>query len=486
MTAWNTLFDQARSAFLQQRSFERAHTLGLSALTCLGRHTLSGLLCATGQQFGDWSAAYRLFERERLRSAVLWRVPLNRVLENLPPAHPVVALIDDTLLRKRGHRIAGTSWRRDPLGPHFADNFIWASRFLQISLVLPEHPEAPVSAARAIPVDLLHAPSPRKPSRRADPTGPEWQSWRGGSAASAISRQGAQRLTHLREAIDQFADGALRPLLVCADATFTNRTVLRDLPPRTTLLGRIRKDARLYALPTSEEENQSCGRGRRRCYGQRLPTPEQLRRDDSIRWKTVQAFAAGNVFDFDFKFITPLRWKNAGGQRQLSLLIVRPVAYRLRQGAHLSYRNPAYLICSDPTLSPQKILQAYLWRWEIELNFRDEKTLLGLGQPQVRSDPSVRTTATFFVFVYALLLLALENGHLTHSPLPRPRWQRLRPPCPHSRITTPQAISLLRADLWASALHLQNKSGFAAPHHPATKPLLFDNHLQSAVLYASG
>jgi hypothetical protein len=93
MTGWNALFDQARSAFLQQRSFARAR--GLSVLTCLGRHTLSGLLCASGQQFGDWSAAYRLFERERLRSAVLWRVPLNRVLETLPPAGPVVALIDD-------------------------------------------------------------------------------------------------------------------------------------------------------------------------------------------------------------------------------------------------------------------------------------------------------------------------------------------------------------------------------------------------------
>jgi len=35
----------------------------------------------------------------------------------------------------------------------------------------------------------------------------------------------------------------------------------------------------------------------------------------------------------------------------------------------------------------------------------------------------VRATATFFVFVYALLLLlALENCHLAHSPLPRPRW----------------------------------------------------------------
>jgi hypothetical protein len=482
MACWNALFDQARVAFAQQRSAERARALGLSALTCLGRHTLSGLLCTAGLQFRDWSSAYRLFERERLDPQALWRVPLNGVLQTLPPASPVVALLDDTLLRKRGHRIAGTSWRRDPLGPHFADNFIWASRFLQISLALPEHPGASASSARAVPVDLVHAPSPRKPSRRADAQ--QWQNWRALSAAATISRRGAERLTQLRQAIDQFAGGTTRPLLVCADATFTNRTVLRDLPPRTTLIGRIRKDARLYALPTAEEENH--GRGRHRCYGQLRPTPEQWRREESLPWTTVQAFAAGNVHDFDIKFVTPLRWKHAGGERQLSLLMVRPIAYRLRKGAHLSYRHPAYLICSDPALTPQQILQAYLWRWEIELNFRDQKTLLGFGQPQVRSDPAVRTTATFFVFVYALLLLALENCQLAHSPLPRPRWQRLRPRRPHSRITTPQAISLLRADLWTSALGLQNKNGFAAPNQRATKPFLIQNNLQSAVLYASG
>jgi hypothetical protein len=389
----------------------------------------------------------------------------------------VVALLDDTLLRKRGHHIAGTSWRRDPLGPHFADNFIWASRFLQISMALPEHPAASASAARAIPIDLEHAPSPRKPSRRADAQ--QWENWRMASAASGIGRRGVER-----RAIDQSVAGTPRSLLVCADATFTNRTVLRDLPPRTILVGRIRKDARLYALPTAEEENH--GRGRRRCYGQLLPTPEQWRRDEALPWQTVRAFAAGNMHDFQIKCITPLRWKHAGGERQLKLLVFRPIAYRRRKGAHLDYRNPAYLICADPTLSAEQILQSYLWRWEIELNFRDEKTLLGFGQPQVRSDRAVRTTATYFVFAYALLLLALENCHLAHSPLPRPRWQRPRPRRSYSRITTPQAISLLRADLWASALHLQNKNGFVTPYDHATKPFLIHNSLQSAVLYASG
>lgn len=481
MSSWSALFDQARSAFAEQRTFDRARTLAVSALACLGRRTLSGLLCTAGLQFRDWSAAYRLFERERIDLEQLWLVPTHAVLDALPPSAPVVALIDDTLIRKRGRRIAGTSWRRDPLGPHFAANFIWASRFLQISLALPEHLDGGAGPARAIPIDLLHAPSPRKPSRRADPA--QWDAWRTASAASAISRRGAERITALRRVLDRQPSGHDRTLLVCADGGFTNQTVIKFLPPRTTLIGRVRRDARLYALPTAEEENR--GRGRHRCYGSLLPTPEQFRADDWIPWRSVRAFASGQFQDFDVKLITPLRWKHAGGERQLSLLIVRPIAYRLRKYARLSYRNPAYLICTDPQLSAQEILQAYVWRWEIEVNFRDEKTLLGLGKPQVRTDPAIRTTAAFFVFLYALLLLALHARHLAHTPLPSPCWNR-HPRQRQSRITTPQAISLFRADIWASALGLQNKSGFAAPIRSAAKPLLIQNALQSAVLYATG
>ena len=482
MKAWQTLFDAARPAFAQQRTFELARALGLSALACLGRHTVSGLLCASGQQFQDWSAAYRLFEHQRIDPTQLWSTVQHQVFSLLPATAPVVALMDDTLCRKRGKHISGTSWRRDPLGPHFADNFIWASRFLQLSVALPEHPDQALSLARAIPVDLQHAPSPRKPPKRA-PT-EVWNTWRAASTEATVSALGAQRIAALRNALDAHPGGTARRLLVCADATFTCRAVFKDLPQRTTLIGRIRKDARLYALPTPEEENH--GRGRHRCYGQRLPTPEQYRQDPSLAWQTVRACAAGNTYDFEIKTVAPLRWKHAGGERQLLLLIVRPVAYRPNQGADLQYRNPAYLICSDPTLAPQQILQAYLWRWEIEVNFRDEKTLLGFGQPQVRTETAVRTTSAFFVFVYALLMLALQHCNLTHSPLPAPHWQRRKPKRPLGRISTPQVISAFRSCLWSAALGLTNKNGFAVLRPTAAKPLEMPLALKSAVLYATG
>jgi hypothetical protein len=402
MTHWHELFEAARPAFAQQRTFERARVLGLSALACLGRHTLSGLLCTAGQQFHDWSAAYRLFERERLDPETLWVAVRQSLLAQLPPCAPLVLLLDDTLCRKRGRHIHGTSWRRDPLGPAFTDNFVWASRFLQLSLALPERFDAPASLARAIPIDLQPAPSPRKPAKNAPPE--SWQAWRTASASASLSRLGASRISVLRAQLDAQPGGADRPLLVCADRAFTCRPVLRQLPSRTTLVGRLRKDARLYAPPTPQPQNP--GRGRQRGYGDRLRTPEQYRQDEALPWQTVRACAAGNTYDFQVKVVTPVRWKAAGVGRDLLLLLVRPLSYRPRQGARRLYHRPLYLICTDPGLSPAQILQAYLWRWEIELNFRDQKTLLGFGQPQVRTEAAVRTTAAFYVFCYALLLLA--------------------------------------------------------------------------------
>ena len=485
MTAWNELFDETRPAFDQQRTFARAKWLAVAGLACLGRHTLSGMLCTAGQQFVDWSATYRLFEQERFRVDQLWRTCLRTTVAALPAKAPIVALMDDTLIHKRGRHVAGASWHRDPLGPRFSTNLVWSSRFLQVSLALPASASALRCSARAIPIALCHAPTPKKPTLIKDKQKYEaaLKQWNKQKAAAAISKLGVQHLKSLRQALDQLPGGTQRALIACVDATFTNRTALRQLPARTTLIGRIRKDAKLYSLPTSQPLRKD--RGRRRLYGKTVPTPQQHLSDDSIPWQTVRAFAAGKVYEFDVKHILPVRWK-ASGQRVLSLLVVRPVRYFLRRGSRSS-RQPAYLICTDPTLSAEQILQAYLWRWEIELNFRDEKTLIGLGQAQVRTKAALNTAAAFLVFAYALLLLATARVALLHSSLPPPAWRRRpHPNRPTTRVTTPQMLSLFRAQLWANVLGLPNKNGFVAQRPIATNQLQTLNCLQSAVLYATG
>ena len=122
------------------------------------------------------------------------------------------------------------------------------------------------------------------------------------------------------------------------------------------------------------------------------------------------------------------------------------------------YRKPAYLICTNPNLSLDQVLQAYLWRWDIEVNFRDEKTLRGVGQAQMRHPHSVESVPALAVAAYALLLLAatqtygpngMPDTHPRHHPRPDPSasmgsvgpWVAFNPLSPASRPCASQTTS---------------------------------------------
>jgi hypothetical protein len=117
------------------------------------------------------------------------------------------------------------------------------------------------------------------------------------------------------------------------------------------------------------------------------------------------------------------------------------------------YREPAYLICTETGLGIEDILQAYIWRWEIEVDFREEKTLLGCGQAQVRNPNSAESLPAFVAAMYGLLHLASHRA--TSKPntfmLPRPKWY---PKKDEKRITTGDLLNNLRAQLWAKATEL--------------------------------
>jgi len=445
--------------------------LGLSVLTCLGRHTITGLLTSSGQQQQDWSGAYRLFAEARLDLDRLLAPVYQQVLGCLPAGVPVVGFLDDTLCAKRGRKVAGASWRRDPLGPPFQTNLVWSQRFVQSALALPEG-AGPVRA-RAIPVQLRHAPTAVRPRTGAAPEA--WAQYRQEQRRRCLSVVGAEQMGALRERLDAHPAGAPRPLLLAVDGSYTNRTMYRRLPARTTLIGRVRKDAALFAPPAPP-----AGRGRPRVYGEALPTPEQIRQDETIPWQAVEAYAAGRVQVFAVKVVAPVRWKGAGN-RDLTLVVVRPLAYRPRRGARLLYREPAYLLCSEVALPIPQLLQAFLWRWETEVSFREEKSLLGMGEAQVRTTPAVETVPAFVAAMYAYLQVAAAAAEgACAGRLARPKWQT---DTAGGRCTTSQLQGLLRAELWGRALGV-NIEGFASRSEVDTKPLKIDSTPAAALFYA--
>lgn len=374
-------------------------------------------------------------------------------------------MMDDTIVRKRGKKIPGTGWKRDPLGPHFCTNFVWGQRFLQMSAALPDGEMQ--GRARGIPVDFVHAPSAAKPKKTAPEE--EWREYRRRQKATCVSNVAAERLLHLRQEV------AERKIICAVDGGFTNKTMFRNIPADTTLIGRIRKDSRLFAVPEEEETR----RGRKRWYGTALPTPEQIRKDETISWQTVEAHASGKRHKFEVKVLPAVRWLGTG-ERTVCVIVIRPLAYRPRKGSKLLYRKPVYLLCTDPELPLEEILQSYLWRWEIELNFRDEKTVMGMGEAQVRAESSVETVPSLIVASYAYLLLANEAERNNTQTLPMPKWRKDEPT---QRQTTQNMLNIFRSQVWKIAIDT-NKTHFATKDHANQNTLYFDNSLSHAACYA--
>lgn len=463
--AFDSLLEGLAPAFASAEDFTRARTQWLAGLLNLGRHTVTGALSTAGAQHRDWSAQYRLLQR--LPVEPIFAHVQRETLAATDAARPWVVALDDSITRKTGRCIPGCGWRKDPLGPPFNINFVWGQRVLQFSAAIP----AADGSARLVPVDWQEAPLPKKPSRHADKA--TQAAYVEARKQANINEVAAGRMEHLRTMTE-------RPIHWVSDGRFTNRTLLRRLPENTVLIGRVRKDTKLYA-PCDRLPGRN---GRPRRYGDTLPTPEELRTDDQVAWERVSAFAAEKRHDFKIKTLGPALARITGVDTLVRVVVIAPLGYRLKKGGKLLYRQPAYLICTDPDVPLEELLQEYLWRWDIEVNFRDEKCLLGVSEAQVREPEAARRQPACAVAAYALLLLA---AHKTYGPnklppsVPLAKWRRREPP---RRATTGLLVNQLRVELWSRHLRRESLSHFCSHPAPVQKSDKPSTDLASALFYS--
>jgi len=442
----------------------------LSQLVCLGRHTLTNLLTTEGRQFVDWTADYRMYSKERIDCENIFGQIRKEVSALNAGKKLLITALDDSLLRKTGKKIPGVKFARDPMGPPFQVNFVRGQRVIQMSASVSEDGQS-----RMIPVMFRDASTPDKPRRNASIE--DWTRYKEDCKARRLSVRGVECINGMRSHMEKDWD-----LWVAVDGSYTNRTVLNSLPDNTVLIGRIRSDAKLYHLPVTSN---TISAGRKRIYGVPAPTPEEIRTDDAIPWQPVYAYASGKMHEFRVKTMRYLRWMGSGKQHTLQVLIIAPLRYRLSQGSRLLYRDPAYLICTDPDIPADKLLQAYLWRWGIETNFREEKTLLGTGEAQVRNPASVKAVPQMMVAAYSLILLAgIKLWGVKGMPQPAniPKWQD---PNKKNRASTNDLIKQLRAELWADSIASTNLSDFVSKQNSNRSLLNIKIPAFSAVLHVN-
>jgi hypothetical protein len=430
---YSTMLEQGwAGVFSDHRTHRRAVEHALAWPAAMGARTISQSILILERSDRDWSADYKLFSRSLWKAEQLFEPVFDDYLKRYPKG-PVVMPMDDTKLRKTGKHIPDASWQRDPMSPPFHVNFIWGLRFLQASLVFPHHQEGDFSA-RAFPVRFEHVPVVRKPRKGASDA--ERSQYRSLRKEKNLSTAALAMIRDVRQLLDQ-KGASDRQLLIPVDGSFCNRTFFKTAISRVHLLARCRKDARLCFPDLSAS---------RRKYATDIFSPEDVRRSDRCEWKQTRIYFGSKARKLRYKVVDHLLWRGGAGMRPLRLLVIAPVPYKMSLHSRTHYRDPAYLLTTDLTTSPKKLLQHYFDRWQIEVNHRDEKTILAVGQSQVWSPLSVPRHPAFTVACYSMLLLSClrhsgpgRSSHFT----PLPKWRN----APSKRPSLPDILTLLRKNL---------------------------------------
>jgi hypothetical protein len=420
LAAFLEITDGWRGVFPQSRTFHRAVRQALGSLVCLGRRCLSRIIWTNGGQHRSWSAEYFLHSRCDWQPQELFRPILERALAYCPGRLVGVA-VDDTRLSKTGRSIQQAFYQRDPLSPPFHVNLMLGLRFLQASLLVPVHRLAQVST-RGLPIRFEEVSRVKKPSRKAKPEA--WQEYKEAIKQHNLSQSFVGMMRQLRRELD-LAGGEKKTLVLAGDGSFCNRTCFRAPRDRTELISRTRKDA-VLCLRAAE--------GGRRFYNTKKFTPEQVRQDEAQPWKETKVFYGGKRRKVRYKEVAAVYWERGAGRCPLRLLVVAPTPYRKRKSSKLYYRQPAFLLTTDRNSSAKQLLQIYFDRWQIEVNHRDEKDTLGVGQAQLWNVKAVPKQPVLAVAAYSALLLAsliafgAERG-AAYEPLPKWRRKAYRPSC---------------------------------------------------------
>lgn len=444
--AFLDLCERCAPAFPRERTARRATRLMLSGLLCAGRKWVTRLLCVMGRERQDWSADYKLFSRSKWKAQTVFTPAVEDSLKHFGDS-PIRLAGDETRTRRSGRRVKRSRWTRDPMSPPFRVNFMKGIRWVQFSALLPLHEKAEVSA-RAVPVSFEPVDLPAKPGRKA--TEQQRNEYEEAKKRNTMCLTALKQLRRLRQMYDR-AGAACRTMLVALDGGFCNRTMFTAALDRIVLIARTRKDASL-CRPARDPARP------RKVYADEKFTPEQVRRDPTVPWRTMKLYIGGTRRKVRYKEMGNVLWQRGAKRRRLRLFVIAPTPYRLSPGTPRYYRKPGYLLVTGGEQDARTVLQCYFDRWQIEVNHRDEKQHIGITDAQVWNDRSVDRLPAFMVAAYSFLLLASLNafGPLrTEAFLQPPVWQKK----PRKRASCLDLIAKLREEAAAQS-RIPERAGF--------------------------
>jgi hypothetical protein len=413
------LLSQTRPLYRRRETFERVAKVVTGLLGCFGRATLTNSIMFRGEFDRDWSQDYRVFSEPAWDAPDLFIPAIRAVLEELPPGAPVEVALDDTCLPKTGKKIPQGRWCHDAMAPKFSPLPIrWGIRMIHAAVVLPRYighrPYAISIAFEAVPA----APK-LKPGEAL--TEEEQKAYEAYQADASLPERAVKLIGRLRRVLDDLGHSD-RTLVMVVDGSYMNGKVVEGLPERTIIIGRFRRNASLFR-PLKKKEG-------KRIYGDELPTPEQIRMNRKIHFRSGSFHFGGALRDARYKEIKRVLWKGTHGT-PMRLLIVMPMPKLKGLRKHRGYTQPAYLLTNDLSTPANDLIQSYFNRWMIECLHKDLKSGVGVGDVQAHGEESNERVHTATVAAYSMLLVAglrVYGGERTGGFPELNAWRRSKPP----------------------------------------------------------
>jgi hypothetical protein len=405
-------------------------------ILCIGRHTVTGVLRASGAVGEKHHTSFHRFFRSAMWAPdALGLCLVKLVMKVVPADETIVVPLDDTLGRHTGKHIRAASMHHDPLlstrvKPVFHWGHVWVVLTIVVRVPLWKKSFALPVLARLYRSEKLCKKEGRRFLKKTEIA--------------------AEMIAILAAALPN------RRLLVVADAAYANASIVKKLPGNVEFIGRARLDAALYAPPRSQRM------GRPRVKGERLPSP-LARAGSGNGWQRLRVEVYGRTVTVQVKVFDAL-WYIVSGGRVLRFALIR---------GWPGHKDDDVLCSTDLSLNTAQIIQTYCLRWTIEVTFEETKGKLGFEDPQNRADRAVERTAPMALWVYTLTVTwyLMVGKTLKSARLPSLPWYEKTIPC------FSDMLAALRRETWRHGL--LDPLPLTRSHQKSVAPLL------DAVAYAT-
>ncbi|MCX6546670.1 MAG: transposase [Acidobacteria bacterium] len=417
---WREVFSQART------TVRAIDVLGGMMFAVSTQKTVTASIRARGQeQRATWDPDYSLFSKAVWTSEDLFHGVFKAALDLLPPEGPIVLAVDDTHVPKSGGKPKQSStrhgapglwrWVHNPLAPPWETHAMqWGYLMHHAVLVIPTR-----SNGRSTGITVAFEPVVRPPDEKVDgeaqtetsAEGPKRKKGRptkAEAAAKAAAKANtpesplksteiaARTVRRVRSWLDE-AGLAHRLLIVVGDNSFTNQTIICDLPDRTSYVGRTRPDNSLQ-FPGKLRRDGSY------TYGEEVGNLRNIARNPDVSSSIDDFWVGGDLHPLKTKVFGQVYRKSSTRKIPLMVIILVPRKYGDAEDRNTSHA--AFLLTTDFTTPREVLIQAYLDRWSIEICHRDMKSHVGVGQAQVSSEKSIRRLHAAVAASWALLQVA--------------------------------------------------------------------------------